>query len=121
MFVFWKIWFCPITDELTAKNSVIDVLQRAKCTSQECENVIFFYSSVLIARNEKYDRPFMNTFSSLTLLVPCISESCIEINIKLHFYFHTSLWCLKRFYEGLESLYKTFCGATKEYENKNLT
>ena len=37
----------------------------------------------------------------LTLLVPCISESCIEIKIKLSFHFHTSLWCLKRFYEGL--------------------
>ena len=23
--------------------------------------------------------------------------------IKLNFYFHTSLWCLKRFYEGLSS------------------
>ena len=37
---------------------------------------------------------------SLTLLVPCISESCIEIKSKLNFYFHTSLWCLKRLYEG---------------------
>ena len=37
----------------------------------------------------------------LTLPVPCISESCIEIKLKLYFYFHSSLWCLKRFYEGL--------------------
>ena len=37
----------------------------------------------------------------LTLPIPCISESYIEIKIKLNFYFHTSLWCLKRFYEGL--------------------
>ena len=37
----------------------------------------------------------------LTLPVPCISESCIEIKtIKLIFF--TSLWCLKRFYEGLK-------------------
>ena len=27
----------------------------------------------------------------LTLNVRCISESCIEIKIKLNFYFHTSL------------------------------
>ena len=27
----------------------------------------------------------------LTFPVPCISESCIEIKIKLNFYFHTSL------------------------------
>ena len=37
----------------------------------------------------------------LTLSVPCFSESCIEIKIKLNFYFHISLWCLKRFYKGL--------------------
>ena len=36
----------------------------------------------------------------LTLPVPCISKSCIEIKIKLNLYFRTSLWCLKRFYEG---------------------
>ena len=33
----------------------------------------------------------------LSLPVPCISESCIKIKIKLNFYFDTSLWCLKRF------------------------
>ena len=43
----------------------------------------------------------------LTLNVPCISESCIEIKIKLNFYFHTSLWCLKRFYEDLKGFHKT--------------
>ena len=37
----------------------------------------------------------------LKLKDPFISESCIEIKIELNFYFHTSLWCLKRFYEGL--------------------
>ena len=37
----------------------------------------------------------------LTLNDPCISESCIEIKIKLNFYFHISLWYLKRFYGGL--------------------
>ena len=26
-----------------------------------------------------------------TLTVPCISESCVEIKIKLNFHFHTSL------------------------------
>ena len=31
-----------------------------------------------------------------TLPAPCISESCIKIKINLNFYFHTSLWCLKR-------------------------
>ena len=45
---------------------------------------------------------------SLTLKDPLISESCIEITIELNFYFHTSLWYLKRFYEGLKGLHKTF-------------
>ena len=33
----------------------------------------------------------------LTLNVPCISASYIEIKIKINLYFHTFLWCLKRF------------------------
>ena len=36
-----------------------------------------------------------------------ILESCIKIKIILNFYFYTSLWCLKSFYEGLLGL-KTF-------------
>ena len=42
--------------------------------------------------------------------------------INLNFYFHTSLWCLKRFYEGhcVESV-QTFWSTTKRFENKNLT
>ena len=58
---------------------------------------------------------------TLTLPVPCISESCIWITIKLNFYFHPSLWCLKRFYEGLKGLHKTFWGTKKKCENKNST
>ena len=32
--------------------------------------------------------------------VQCIKESCIKSKTNLNFYFHTSLWCFKRFYEG---------------------
>ena len=39
---------------------------------------------------------------NLTLPAPFILESCSKIKIDLNFYFHTSLWCLKRFYEGLK-------------------
>ena len=49
-----------------------------------------------------------NSTQILTLNVLCISEICIEIKIKLNFYFHTSLWCLKRFCEGLKGLHKSF-------------
>ena len=41
------------------------------------------------------------TVSNLTIPAACISESCIKKKINLNFSFHTSLWCLKRFYEGL--------------------
>ena len=44
-----------------------------------------------------------------------------EKKIKLNVYFHTSLWCLKMFYEGLKGLPKTFWVTTKKCENKNLT
>ena len=41
--------------------------------------------------------------------------------IKFNFCFYTSLWCLKRFYEGLKGLHETFWGTTKKCENKNLS
>ena len=40
----------------------------------------------------------------LILNVPCISESYIEIKIKLNFYFHTSFSTLKSIYEGLKGV-----------------
>ena len=49
------------------------------------------------------------------------SQSRTKWKIKLSFYFHTSLWCFKRFYEGLKGFHKTFWGTTKKCENKNLT
>ena len=63
---------------------------------------IFFFITFkgLSLKQEKYF--FMEDETpNLTLPVLCILESCIEIKIKLNFYFQTSLWCLKRFYEGL--------------------
>ena len=45
----------------------------------------------------------------------------LKEKINLNVYFHTSLWCLKRFYEGLKGLHKTFWDTTKKCENKNLS
>ena len=39
----------------------------------------------------------------------------------IFFFFHNSLWYLKRFYEGLKDLHKTYWGTTKNGENKNWT
>ena len=44
-----------------------------------------------------------NILFYITHNAPCVSESCIEIKIKLNFLFQTSLWYLKRFYEGLKA------------------
>ena len=57
----------------------------------------------------------------LTLTALCISENYFKIEINLNFCFRTSLWSLKRFYEGLQGLHKTFWGTTKMCENKNLS
>ena len=50
----------------------------------------------------------------------------IDLNFYFHFYFHTSLWYLERFYEGLKGLkrpkafIKPFEAPQKKCENKNL-
>ena len=56
---------------------------------------------------------------TINLLIPFRPNPGRREKIKLNFYFHTSFWCLKRFYEGLKGLCKTFWGTTKKYENKN--
>ena len=57
----------------------------------------------------------------LTILAPkVVSEGCVKIKINFNFYFHISLWCLKRFYEGPKGLHKTFWGTTKNCENKKI-
>ena len=53
----------------------------------------------------------------LTLYVPILDK---VKKIKLNFCFHTSLWCLKRSYEGLKGLHKTFLRHHKEVWKKSL-
>ena len=55
-----------------------------------------------------------------TFCPPRISENSINIKINLD-YFLTSLWRLKRFYEGLQGFHKTFWGTAKKCENKYLS
>ena len=55
----------------------------------------------------------------LTFPAGCISESCIKIKINLNFYFHTSLWCRKRFYDTTKP-FKPYKTPHKKSENKNL-
>ena len=48
---------------------------------------------------------------TITLPAPILDKEKKSTNI---FYFDISLWCLKRFYEGLKGLYKTFLRHQKE-------
>ena len=48
---------------------------------------------------------FQKYISSKMILNPSRPNPGRREKINLNFYFHTSLWCLKRFYEGL---HKTF-------------
>ena len=53
------------------------------------------YESMAIQQRLRSDKEVMAVAKiSLTLNVPCISEICFEIKIKLNFYFYTSLWSL---------------------------
>ena len=52
---------------------------------------------------------------NLTLPVLC------KIKIYQNVFLDISLWCRKRFYEGLYGFYKTFGGTAKKCENKYLS
>ena len=75
-----------------------------------------------IRQRETLNINFHNVFTDilffywLTIPAPSISDSCTKI--KTNFYFHTSLWCLIRFYEGLSGLHKTFWDTTMKCKNK---
>ena len=47
--------------------------------------------------------------ANLTFPVPCISERYIKMKINLKFYFHSSLWCLKKgFMKDFRAFIKPF-------------
>ena len=74
-------------------------------------NIEICYSNYEINSENACDSSDNNFNNKLTLPAPCISESWIKIKTNLNFYFHTSLRCLKRLYEGLKGLkglHKTF-------------
>ena len=45
----------------------------------------------------------------------------LVVQIICNSFFHTSLWCIKKIYEGIQGLHKTFWGTTNKCKNKNLT
>ena len=68
-------------------------------------------------------RPFLNVYCGLDFrqLISNFNPSCPDPvqREEIKFYFRTSLWCHKRFYEGLKGLHNTFRCTTNKCENKN--
>ena len=82
----------------------------------ELPAVSFLESDLLfILTSISFFKTFVAFTFCLTLLTPIPDK---EKKIKLYFYFHTSLWCLKRFYEGLKGFHKIFWGTAKKCKNK---
>ena len=93
----------------------INILAVLKCkTNKELFkiNSLFRYIISSFSINQSF------VSCKLTLKDPLIFESCIEIKIKLTFYFHTSLWCLKRFMKAFKALIKPFEAPQKSVKIK---
>ena len=86
------------------------------------ENFMVF-SYILESESEFMDSVLVSLWSRLNevKISPSRSNPGQREKIKLNCYLHTSLWCPKRFYEGLKSLHKTFRDTTKKCKNKNVT
>ena len=74
---------------------LIQHISGQKCTT--ARKLLSFIEKIINARN---------LILPLTLNATCISESCIEIKINFDFYFHTSLWCLKRLIMAFKAFLK---------------
>ena len=68
-----------------------------------------------ITRLMPVNHVYLLLFEILTLPVLIPDE---EKKNQVNFYFHTSLWCLKWFYEGLKGFHKTFWGTKMKKEIK---
>ena len=67
-----------------------------------------------------YDEVFFAKIVNGYAVNPSLPHPGRREKINLNFYFHTSLWCLKKFFESLKGHHKTFWGTTK-CENRNLS
>ena len=81
-------------------------LSASECRMGTYQVLTFLYLGQILKKDINQLEKIGCVLRSLTTLIltlkdSFISESCIEIKTELNFHFHTSLWCLKRFYEGL--------------------
>ena len=70
------------------------------------------YTETELKQNLNCKWKHMLTVTILNMKILSFPLSCPDPGrkeeITLNFHFQTSLWCLKRFYESLKGLYKTF-------------
>ena len=146
-----KIFHAKKTNCNTLKLGILHLPKILLCCSSFCSTVSFFLSffysifpflvlpflSMYFLLLDTIVKSWFHMFSiwqlwptnrasfQFTINISNVSPSCPNPGrrekIKLNFYFHTSLWCLKRFYEGLKGFHKTFWDTTKKCENRNLT
>ena len=81
-------------------------MRRRKATPNHHEDILKDMCTQLSADH------FLNVYCGLDFrqLISNFSPSCPDPvqREEINFYFCTSLWCHKRFYEGLKGLHKTF-------------
>ena len=110
-----------------------DWIQTRKSLNTEIFHAVIFSDNTNVFYTNSHIKTLFNEINiALKNLSEWLKTNKLSVNlsrpnpgrrekIKLNFYFHTSLWYLKRFYEGLKGLRKTFWDTTKKCENKNLT
>ena len=101
--------------------NLISRFSRDHLTFSDCHQILLLISSkskrinLLLFGMKSLQNLDVNSLQC-ALLFPLISRTKCE-----HFYFHTSLRCLKRFYEGLKGFHKIFWGTEMKCKNKNLS
>ena len=87
-------------------------------------NILIEYSVVHLEWTVKHDYStkigtlFFLDFHSVRHFRPTFY---LVVQIICNSFFHTSLWCIKKIYEDIQGLHKTFWGTTNKCKNKNLT
>ena len=102
-------------------SNLISRFSRDYLTFSDCHQILLLILSkskrinLLLFGLKSLQNPNVNSLQC-ALLFPLISRTKWE-----NFYFHTSLRCLKRFYEGLKGFHKIFWGTEMKCKNKNLS
>ena len=74
-----------------------------KLVLDTCTKTAFSFNNIICKQKDG-----VSMGSSLGPIIPSRPNPGRSEKIKSNFYFHTSLWCLKKFYKGLKSLHKSF-------------